>query len=182
VSAVAYGAVDITIDTSVIQSFLSAYSALYEVYEPISIPAIMLTKATYSITLQMINFLGLESCKTVIVLVSGDPNVPVLSIIGQPFWLILASSSVNIQSTAFLSSCASREEGIKYVWSVQKNTLPISVFSTSLDSRRFFLPAFSLNVGSTYLFTVTATAGFSSASVSTTVYVGKGLYLLTLTL
>jgi hypothetical protein len=146
VSAIVYGAIDIAIDTSIIQSFLNAYSALFEVSQPISVPASMLTKATYTIALSMTNFLGYESFQTVVVLVSGDPNVPILSIVGLPYQAIVASSSVTIQSTAFLSSCASRAKVIKYVWSVKQENLPASILSTSLDATRFFLPAYRLDM------------------------------------
>lgn len=122
----------------------------------------------------MTNFLGLQNFQTTVIVVTGDPNIPILSIIGQSYQIIVASSSLSLLSTASFSPCASQAKKIIFVWSVQMDGLTVSLPSISVDPTRYSLAPYKLVVGSTYLITVTATSGRSTSSVSVTVYVGHG--------
>jgi hypothetical protein len=157
-----------------IEEYLNEFSATYQVYEPIEIGASKLTRATYTFTLKLTNFLGLSSFETVIVDVSSDPNVPVLTIIGPSYQTITASSQLNILSTATLSSCASKATTVAYTWTVVLDSTTLSLASTSKDPRKFLLASYSLDVDKTYEIIITATAGTSSSSASVTVYVAHG--------
>jgi hypothetical protein len=143
-------ATDADVDLSVIQSYLNSTSALYQISMPFSIPAAILTKATYTFTLRLTNFLVLSNFITVVTVVTSDPNLPILTIIGPTYQTIVASSALTILSAATLSSCATKTTSVKYSWSVQKNGLSFALPSTSLDPSRFSLGAYSLAVETSY--------------------------------
>jgi hypothetical protein len=168
-------ATDTTVDVSAIQSYLNSASALYQVGKLFSISATILTKATYTFTLSLKNFMGLSNFITIVTVVTSDPNLPILVIIGPTYQTIVASSSLTILSAATLSSCASKATAVRYSWLVQKDGLGLSIASTSLDPTKFSLAPYALAVDTTYTVTITASVGTtSSSSVSVTVFVSKG--------
>jgi hypothetical protein len=108
--------------------------------------------------------------------VTSDPNLPILLIIGPSYKTIVASSSLTILSAATLSSCASKAATVVYSWAVQEEGLSLSLASTSLDPTKFSLAPHALVAYMTYTVTVTASVGTtSSSSVSVTVFVTKGV-------
>jgi hypothetical protein len=151
VSATSYGVSDVIVDASSIQSYLNAYSALHQASSPISIGANSLTKATYIFTLSLTNFFGLSSFKTVAIDVSSDPNLPVLSIIGTSYRVIVASSTLQILSLATLSTCVSGGTTVTYTWTVKKDGLEVAIPSISLNPSQFSLAAYALAVGNSYI-------------------------------
>jgi hypothetical protein len=159
---------------SALQNYLNTYSAAYQVYRPINILSRSLTNTTFAITLTLTNFLHLSSSSTITVTKILDNNVPVLTIIGPSYQVIVASAPLSILSAASLSSCGQEIKGVGYVWTVMKSGVAIGVTTTSLDPSRFLLPSYSLSVDSTYTITITATVGSSSTSASVSIYVAHG--------
>ena len=177
VSAVKQDATGAALDTSAIQTYLNAASLSNQVYQPITILSSSLTAASYTITLRLINFLGLSSSSTRIVLVSADSSIPSLTIIGPSYLSLRASSPLTILSVATQSSCLSKTTDVTYLWTVQTGypLTPVGKISVSRDPSRFSLPAYNLTVDATYIVTITASVGKSSTSASVTVYVGRGI-------
>ena len=177
VSAVAGSSSIASIDAANVATYLNSYSSRYQVTTPITILAQNLTKASYTITLGLTNFLGLTSFTTVTVTVNTDPKIPLLSIIGPSYRTIVASSPLTILSVATLSSCASSALPLVFVWNVQEGNLTGSVYieSSSLDPSIFAIPAYSLVVNNVYTITVTASTNTSTVSASTSVYVAHGV-------
>ena len=177
VSAANYGPTGsrVPVDTSNIESYLKRSSLQYQVDRPITISRHALSKASYTFTLTLTNFLGYSSAQTEVVVVSSDSNIPILSVLGPSYQVIVASSPLTIQSVATLSTCSSRSKFIEYSWKVQlESGAYVSIKSLSRDPSRFLIPAYSLLVDRTYTITITAKAGSSSSSVSVSVYVAYG--------
>ena len=177
VSAVGGSSSTARIDAANITTYLNSYSYRYQVSTPITILAKYLTKASYMITLTVINFLGLTSSTTVTVTVNTDPNIPLLSIIGPSYRTIVASSPLTILSVATLSSCASSALPVAFVWTVRKGnrTAITNIKSSSLDPSIFAIPSYGLVVNTVYTIAVTASIGMSTVSASTIVYVAYGV-------
>jgi hypothetical protein len=169
---------DVTIDVSDVQTSLNAFSAQYQVSRLFKIRSGRLREATYTFTLILTNFLGSTSFSTTVLDIISDLDILTLSVIGPSYLQITASRKLSILSAVTFSSCPSSTGKVKYTWSViNVNTgLNSALVSTSLDPRKFVLPAYSLSVGLSYLITVTATSGTSSTSaVPVTVFVSHGL-------
>ena len=165
----------VPVDTSSIESYLQRFSLQYQVDRPITISRHALSKASYTFTLTLTNFLGFSSTQTEVVVVGSDSNIPILSVLGPSYQVIVASSPLNIKSIATLSTCSSRSKSIEYSWTVQlESGAYVPVKSLSRDPSRFSIPAYSLLVDRTYTVTITAKAGPSSSSVSVSVYVAYG--------
>ena len=161
---------------AVIQNYLNTMSTSYQVYQPITVDSSRLTKATYTITLALTNFLGLSSSKTLVVVQSADRDLPSVSIIGPLFQNILASQPLSILSAASISACSSKGAlaSVKYAWTVRSNNVDLALKTTSLDPSKFTLPAYALAFDKTYVITITASSSTSSSFASTTVYVASG--------
>jgi hypothetical protein len=176
VTAVIYGPPDVAIDVSSVQTSLNAFSAKHQVSRPFTVA--LKGKATYTLTLTLRNFLGLSSFTSVVVNVASDPNIPTLSVIGPSYLQITAETTLNVQSTAKFSTCAKATTKIEYTWrllNVETGNYPALV-SSSLDTSKYSLPAYSLAVGSTYALIVTATVGTSSSSAApVTIFISQGL-------
>jgi hypothetical protein len=178
VTAVIYGRVDISVDVSEIQRYLNALTALNQVSRPFIISAQSLTKATYTLTLALTNFLGLSSYTSAVITIVGDPNIPILSIIGPTYVEKTAATALNVLSAVQLSSCATSTKKIQYTWSLfNVNTgTPSALVSTNFDMSKYSLPAYSLAVGSTYTLIATASQGSSSVSAApVTIFISQGL-------
>ena len=175
VSAVAGSSSTASIDAANITTYLNSYSSRYQVSTPITILAQNLTKAAYTITLSLTNFLTIKSFATVTVTVNTDPNIPLLSIIGPSYRTMVASSPLIILSVASLSSCASSALPVVFVWTVKNGGASVNMKSSSLDPSIFAVPSYGLVVNNVYTVTVTASTGMSTVSASTTVYVAHGV-------
>lgn len=174
VSAMEYGAVRTVVNVTSLEKQLNAFSALHQVYKPAIIANRDLLWVTYTITVSLTNFLGLQSSKTTTLTVVRDPFLPALSIIGPSYRSVVAAEGISILSTVTLSSCCPEGTVVTYSWAVTLEGLQVGLPSASLDPTRFSLGAYSLLVDNTYEITVTATAGKSSTSHSVSVYVAHG--------
>jgi hypothetical protein len=169
-----YGATDRILDVSSIQDQLNDHSAVFQVYKPAIILSSELKRATYTFTLVLVNFLGLRSAKTIVVVRASDPLAPALTVIGPSYRAITASYPLSILSTVSLPGCAPKSTVVKYIWTVRSKDDEVAVSSVSMDPARFSLPPYTLQVDKTYVVTVTATTIASSVSSSVTVYVAHG--------
>ena len=170
-----------------VQNYLNTFSQTYQVNQPILLLRQWLAQTTYTITLSLTNFLGMTSVKTVIVVVGSDANLPHLSIQGPTYLNVQRSQILTIKSSAQFSACTSTRaiSSLQYSWSVQLSTSSSpdpTLYSTSNDPTKLLLPAYALQVGQTYVMTVTVVTLMvqdssvpSSASASVTVFVAKGV-------
>jgi REJ domain/PT repeat len=173
----------IPVDALAIQSILNTYSLTNQVRIPILIDY-NFTKATYSFSLSLKNFLGQSSTsKTVTrVTVTADRNLPALSVLGPSHLQVLMSSVISIQSAATLPVCASKRSNIVYTWTVYyvegRQQIRTIITTMSRDSSRFLLPPYQLTVDSSYLVNIKVVQGSSSSnsysSSNITVYVAHG--------
>jgi hypothetical protein len=86
--------------------------------------------------------------------------------------------SLTVSGNAFTSICGLGKStaNLKFSWSIKESNILQDLKSLSVNPREFLLPPYSLQVGSFYTVTLTATHQLSlqSASVSTQVYVRTG--------
>ena len=167
----------VSVDASSVIAHLKKSSLLYGIDRPINILGQSLRRASYTFTLTLINFFGLSTTQTHVVVVTSNPNIPILSIVGPSYQTIVASSPLTILSAATLSSCATKATSLVYSWAVQlgSQTSSLAISSVSFDPSRFSLPPYSLAVDKTYTITITAKAGISSSSAYVDVYVAHGV-------
>jgi REJ domain len=163
-------------DVSVIERVLNTHQ---DISSQFTVDANLFDYATYTITLQLTNFLGQSSA------VVTKPNnntssgssvfIPVLSLVGSSFWTITRSVMFTIFATAILPDCAS-EESLTYKWTAYRNYIyQSSINSLSADLRRLLIAPFTLSSGQSYQFMVTVTAsGGGSSQALVQVYVEKG--------
>ena len=162
-------------------------------FQPALLQSQWLAQTTYTITLSLTNFLGMTSVKTVTIVVGTDSNLPHLSILGPTYLNVQRSQILSIKSLAQFSACVATRaiSSLQYTWTVQLSTASSpdpSLVSTSNDPTKLLLPAYSLQVGQTYVITVTVvtlmaqdSSAPSSASASVTVFVAKGVVTATIT-
>ena len=162
------------VDTFALQRHLNFRSAIHQVRRPILVPRSTLSEGVYKITLHLKNFLGLSSSKTVQITVTGERDLPILTILGASYRSQLASSHLTVLSSAVLSSCSSSTSAIKFKWAISEADQSIEIYSSSRNPSRFLLAPYTLQADKTYTVTVTATVGASSAVSSVIVYVSHG--------
>ena len=162
-----------SIATTRIQDYLRLRSLTIQVRKPIIVPRNYLETATYFFTLQLVNFFGLSTSSTVKVIVSDNSTVPLLTIIGPVYRTVFTSAPLTILSMGSLSTCATAI-AVNYKWTVKLDGQLTPIVSSSRDPTTFSLPAHTLAVDKKYVIIITATAGTSSASASTKVYVSRG--------
>jgi hypothetical protein len=120
-----------------------------------------------------VNFFGLSSSSTVSVAVTDNSTVPLLTIIGPAYRTVFTSVPLTILSIGSLSTCAAAT-AVSYKWTVKRDGELTSLSSASQNPTTFSLPSHTLQVDKKYEVIITATAGSSSASASTVVYVSRG--------
>eukprot|EP01112_Ceratiomyxa_fruticulosa_P018140 TRINITY_DN5761_c0_g1_i4.p1 TRINITY_DN5761_c0_g1~~TRINITY_DN5761_c0_g1_i4.p1 ORF type:complete len:1361 (+),score=318.11 TRINITY_DN5761_c0_g1_i4:375-4457(+) len=115
------------------------------------------------------NWFGGVSISGVFTSTKSNTALPVVQVLNKisPAYLIARNTALTLQATASFSSCEGTTVPLSFAWSVSpsisssllvgKNTLSLNV------------PAFSLEIGTTYTFTLTATApsgSYSSDSIN----------------
>ena len=145
----------------------------------IIIPKHFLNFTSYTIGLQLQNFLQQTSLKTVTVEKSKEGNIPTVNIIGPSYVITTAGAVFYMTAQGTVSSCAT-SQFLSYSWRVFKNNLlDNKLVTTSKDPKKLVLPAYSLEAGQTYqMFVAVQTAPdefgkVSSASTFSTVYVAR---------
>jgi hypothetical protein len=129
----------------------------------------------YIFSLNLTNFLGSSSSKSVTVQKTSDASQPSVMIGGPSFISINMSQPLNLLGLGKVSGCSS-SASLSYQWTVTLNGANVPLKSTNLDPRKLTLPAYSLKAQSQYkvLLTVTASGG-SAATTSTVVYVNSDI-------
>ena len=123
----------------------------------IIVPRSILSQTAYSIGITLTNFLGDSASATSIVDVSGDPNLPIVSILGLMSRVIKASDILSLQGSASLSNCA-LSTSLNYTWTLTSSSSVVTnskSTGTGTDPRKYIAPAYSLKAGSSYQATLT---------------------------
>ena len=122
----------------------------------VTIPRAQLASITYFISVTLTNFLGGSATMAKSVSVNPDRDQPVPSIFGSSSLTITAASVLQLVGSAQLSPCASSNI-ISYSWAISDSTGAVlsNLKSTSVDNRKFSLPAYSLKALSSYTVTLT---------------------------
>ena len=146
----------------------------------VTIPGSMLTRTTYSFGATITNFLGDAASSASIVTVTGDPNIPVVSILGSVSRTIRSSDALTLQGSATVSKCATMKS-LTYTWTLTNSSgVLMTSKSTSTDPRVYIAPAYSFIAGSSYTITLTVKSfnsmglPISSGQVETKIYVAHG--------
>ena len=114
------------------------------------IPKILLFTTKYSITATLVNFLNGSASGTTSVTVTGDINLPVVSIQGPSLFNTKANTALTLIGSATLTTC-SQSNILKYTWTMQDPTNPTKIFvSSSIDPTKFQINSYKLTAGLTY--------------------------------
>ena len=119
-------------------------------YNNVVVPKYLLLITKYSITATLTNFLNQSASWTASVTISGDINLPVVSISGLSTVNTKANTALTLVGTATLTTC-SQSSYLKYYWTMQDPSNPTSTFlSSSINPTRFTINPYTLTAGSTY--------------------------------
>jgi hypothetical protein len=136
--------------------------------------------SSVTIVLSLTNYFGKVAVASGTVAISGNPNAPVLNIVGSKSLAIDPSSQLSIQSTVSFSSCATGKK-LSYAWEIYDSSSNLLEYSSSSsDPSKFLLAAYTLTAGKSYTATVTVTVAATSlyaavsSSLSVSVYVDHG--------
>ena len=153
--------------------------------EPQAIPSSFLEEgATYEITLELTNSVGVKGSGVALITVSTSAATPIVTIPGQPSRVTYRDAAISLFANASItqSTCTGVDSPeLDYTWKIYKDlVLDSSLVSTSKDIRFMKLPAYSLDAGSDYLFQVLVSVPSPSGDgtsigwsyASTTVLVG----------
>eukprot|EP01034_Spumella_vulgaris_P047463 gene47463-biopygen30106 len=122
----------------------------------ITIPTSVLQEATYKITITLTNFLGQSSSTSASFQVSGNRNLPSLSIVGSSLLSVNPSQSVIVYANGQVSTC-SESQTILYSWNVFiLGGQTSGVTSISNDPKTLIIAAHTLTAGVVYQAQVTA--------------------------
>ena len=173
----------ITKDTLAFQQYLNRN------FDPVAnvvrVPSSVIFSTTYQVTATVKNFLNGVSTATSTLAISGDRNKPQVTIAGSGTITTTAKAGISLVGNALLSSCGAATNSLNYTWFfsvLNSKGFPSSVknASQSKDPTVFYLPAYSLLVGRSYLAKLTVlvqTANkvtVSSGFATTTVIVQHG--------
>lgn len=147
----------------------------------VTVPRAQLAAVTYMITVSLTNFLGATATALKTLNVLEDNNMPSASIFGASTLTTKASTRLELTGTSKLSPCASSNI-VSYVWAVYNSSgaMQVKLKSTSVDNRKFSLPAYSLKVLNSYKVSLTAKSMSSTGAVlsfneySVSVFVAHG--------
>lgn len=174
VTAMELGVTDSPVDVTDTESYMNTFSEEHQARRPLILAGDTLIMAAYTITLTLTNFLGLTSSKTVVVVTSTDPYLPILAVLGPSYRSIMSSDPLQIMSSVSLTSCVPKDTVVKYKWSVAMNGEAVVIENRSKNPFKFSIRPYSLEVDQEYSVTVTASVGSSSVSATALVYVAHG--------
>lgn len=163
---------------------IAAYMTNNYVYSSntITVPRSLLNPTTYAITVTIKNFLGSSASKTSLLDVSGDPNLPTVTILGSYARTIKALNPLTVEGTATLSNCA-KSYSLHYNYTVTDSLGVILPYRyTNIDPRKFYAPAYFFTAGQSYKITLSVVTSstitlsrIASASSVTQVYIKHGI-------
>jgi len=168
-------------NTTVITNYLNSYYQTTN--QLIVIPNSILLIGSYSISLQLTNFLSQSAIASVTTTVKASSNIPRVSISGPSSITTFRNQSLSIIALATIPSCDGSNSltvGLYYQWFIYKGTTLLSLQSTSLDPKIFSLRSFTLDSATSYtvqvaVSTTGSVSGSSSASVSVQVGQSAGV-------
>jgi hypothetical protein len=137
---------------------------------PIVLSRDLFTPVTYTITLTLSNFLGRSASATATFSLDGNPNLPIVSILGPATQTITPAEVLQLYTSVSQASCAEKASVLTYKWTVLKNGAASALASTSQAPTRFMLSTYALSAGNVYTIQFEATA---SATPNTAAIVGK---------
>eukprot|EP00004_Rigifila_ramosa_P022740 TRINITY_DN6268_c0_g1_i1.p1 TRINITY_DN6268_c0_g1~~TRINITY_DN6268_c0_g1_i1.p1 ORF type:complete len:3072 (-),score=457.76 TRINITY_DN6268_c0_g1_i1:89-9304(-) len=136
--------------TTALQNWVSNFTGLSLVLGPTDLqPGVQ-----YSFSVVMTNFLGASSSTSTLVNKSGLPLPQVFITAGQ-FINAVRSRPLALAGRAFLSPCYGSTSNLRYSWS-QLSGPPIFLNPLTASSRQTLIPAYTLSVGTTSVFQLTA--------------------------
>lgn len=162
---------------SIIKTYLTKVS--YAVNQIITLPSSILGAETYTVSLVLTNFLGYSSTGVGVIAISGDINLPVLTVPGGTTASFYAYQTVSVSCVASVSSCATTSN-ISYASAIYLNNVKQSFVSSAIDPRTFKLSPYTLTAGNTYRLQFNASSSATTslsavASVSVLVTINRGL-------
>jgi hypothetical protein len=125
---------------------------------PIVLSRSMFAQEQYTVTLTLSNFLGQSASATAIFSIDGNPNLPIVSILGPSVVTRTPSSSLQLYTSTTQASCAEKTSIIGYRWTVYKDGVLIAKPSVSYTVLRYSLLPYSLTAGSVYTIVFEGTA------------------------
>lgn len=141
-----------------IQTFLKSKSDLSR---PIVVSNILLNSTTFYFTLSVFSFLGSSNSLTFSVKVISDPRIPLVVLLGKSAVVSTASSSLSVYGNGYYSSCfvPDSSASLTYFWSIRdsESESALSVSSISSNPKLFLLSPYSLQIGRSYVVTLTVT-------------------------
>ena len=122
---------------------------------------------TYSVSLELTNFLGMSGIAEVRVTVDIYANTPALSIAGPSPLVKYRYEEISLRAVAKISSCAGEVStmGLTYTWKIYLGSLYLTeIVSTSKDPRVWKIDPFTLESNTEYTVQVTA-VGYSADGI-----------------
>jgi hypothetical protein len=177
-SAVSWS-VDGTDSSKVLADFASYLTATDAV---IPIPNDHFSPGTYTFNLQLTNFLGKSSAKSISVSVSDSEYIPSVKIGGGSLVNMYRDQTLSLFAKGSTSSCISGDPKLSYAWTIYsgsearsgEKTLLTAIKSSAQNPTSFLLKTNKLTAGETYLVRVTVTSALGYSSYyEVTVVVGR---------
>jgi hypothetical protein len=164
-----------------LSNLVSSYSFSWSLSLPISIPNNLFHRgASYSLTVELCNFLGVCGQTSRSFVISSSSEVPIVSFRSSSLISTSRNRSLLISADAFVSLCGEGSmktkltSSLRYEWSVRLGTElqnSSSFRSVSLNPMQFKLPPYQLRSNSVYVVQLRVTHLISSKSSSNSVEV-----------
>jgi hypothetical protein len=165
--------------TTAIQALLSGTTSM------VTVPKALLPSDRYTLSLTVTNFFGQSSSASATFTVDGNPNLPIISILGPATVKTVPGDVLTLYTSTARSTCYVPASQISYAWTVRKGGSDGTVVnkpSISTSPTKFILAPYSLEIESVYTIEFTASASATQnppyEAISTvsrvTVQVGRG--------
>ena len=148
----------------------------------ISISKSLMSSANYVVTLTLTNMFGLSHTESAKWTVNDNPNLPLVSMVGNKIVDLVPSDTLSLAASARRSGCAVGSAALSYSWTISSDGNVLNIPSTDPNPLKFSLAGYSLSAETVYEVTFKATAAATTspsypsvfATGSVTVRVGKG--------
>jgi hypothetical protein len=141
----------------------------------VTLPSSYLEAGTYTVQLQVMNFLDQSGTAEAVISVADSDNLYSVSIAGPSTVLTYRWQSLSLFAVANAQTCSGSTTSLTYSWSLYKDLKYQSVSSESKDQRFFKLSAYQLEAGTSYVVKVSiSSSSSSSSSTSSTVVLQVG--------
>jgi hypothetical protein len=139
------------------------------------LPNTFLVATTYSIKLELQNFIGVTRVAEKIVEIIRSTNTPYVSIEGARYRELYRASTLSISGYGSLPGCSGSTISLRYQWNVTLNGVNQGyIKSTSNDKRTLKIAPYTLQSTKSYVMTLTVYAGSEFSRDSVTVFVPQG--------